>query len=180
MADSVLEKPLEFTITRDKKPGLIDRIMIKLGFRPEKIVFEIKRPTLRMNYHLTELFISLQSVKTGTVDVLDADWKNEMRIKNIPIMAKIVATYIHGNPKSKTPESLIDFVLDNVNEDDLLSITKLINGEMDIIPFTVSIALMKNLDVLSQGLKEASPADTRETIALGDSLETLQSISDGQ
>lgn len=164
IADAVIEAPSEIKIILDH-PSLWDRILIKLGIKPKELIFTVKRPSLRMALKITSLSQEIQDLKVPDKD--QKDWANEMRVANTMKLAEIVATYIHGNAKEKTPQSLIDFVLDNVNDDDLVRINRIIDSQTNIIPFISSIASMRNLDVVTKSL-EASPTDTGGTIALGE------------
>lgn len=170
IADAVIGAPSDIKISIDN-PGLWDRILIRAGLKKGFLVFEIKRPTLGLAHKITSLRQELKDLKTPEKDT-QKDWANEMRAENTFKLAEIVATYIHGKWREKTPQSLIDYVLDNVDDDDLNSINQIIDSQINIIPFISSIASMRNLDVVTRSL-EASLQDTGETIAPGESSETL-------
>lgn len=175
VAQAITEEPTEIIITREPD-GWLDKLLIKYGYRSLKRSFFIKPQSLRMNYKITSLLmdISIEKMKEGDVN----DWSNRMRINNTFILAEIIATYFHGKPKEQTPLHLIDYFMDNMTDEELLDVTNIIKGYMDIIPFMNSISSIRSLDVISPGLSEESPADTGEIIAHGESLEAQQSTSD--
>lgn len=164
IADAVIETPAEFTIKLDN-PSFWDRVLIWLNIKKDRVKFTIKRPSLRLAFKITALKHKLSDLKIPDNDQLD--WANEFREANTNGIAEIVATYIHGNPKEETPKWLVEFVLDNVNDHDLMSISKIIDSQTNILPFISSIASMISLDIVSKSL-EASPQDTGEIIAPGE------------
>lgn len=164
ISDAVISAPSEIKITLDN-PTIWDRILIKFRLKQKDLIFTVRRPSLRMAMKITSLSQELKDIKVPDTD--QKDWSNEMRVANTLKLAEIVATYIHSNANEKTPQSLIDFVLDNVNDDDLVRINRIIDSQTNIIPFISSIASMRNLDVVTKSL-EASPTSTGETIALGE------------
>lgn len=173
VADTITEKPIEITVTREPD-GWIDRLLIRMGWRSLTQTFFIKPPSLRLAYTITSLFTELETSKPLAGEY--NDWGNNIRSKNTKIMALIIATYVHGRPKEKTPQHLVDFFLDNITDSELEAITTIIKDQLDIVPFLNSIALIRSLDLISPALK-ASPADTGEIIAPGESSVPQQNTS---
>lgn len=164
IAGAVIESPTEFKIKLDN-PSRWDKILIWLRLKKSEIVFEVKRPCLGLAMKITELSQQLKDVPVP--DSRQEDWANDFRASNTLKLAEILATYIHGKWREKTPQWLIDFVLDNVNDYDLAAINRIIDSQTNILPFISSIASMRSLDVVTKSL-EASPPSTGETIALGE------------
>lgn len=165
IAASVVERP-DFLTIKIENPSFWDRILIWLKIKKDRVTFTIKRPSIGLTHRLTELFQDLKDIDHP--EEREKDWANEFRAKNTFVMAEIVATYIHGKWREETPKWLIEFVLDNVDDHDLLSISKIIDSQTNILPFISSIASMISLDIVSKSL-EASPQDTEEIIAPGES-----------
>ncbi len=174
IADTVIEKPIEIAITREPK-GWLDKQLIKLGVRSLKRTFFIKPPSLRLSYAITSLFADIKIPKADKGDMVE--WGNQLRSENTHTMALIIATYLHGRPREQTPEELTDYVLDNLNDFELETITDIIREQCDIVPFTRSIASIRNLDIISPSLTKASPQDTGEIIAPGESSDQQRNIS---
>lgn len=175
IAQTVIEEPVELVIKKDRL-SILDKLMIRAGIEEDHMVFHLKPPTMRMSLKITAMLMDLEEAELDR-DGLE-DWGALMRIVNTEKMVEIVATYIHGNAKRDTPAHLINFLMDNLKDDDLERIMMIIRDQMDIVPFINSIASMRNLDVISQKTNVASLQNTGEIIAPGESSDRLQNISD--
>lgn len=173
VAHAVTEEPIEIIITREPKDWF-DSLLVRLKIRSLKKSFFVKPPSLRMVYKITALFMDIQIHKRETVDF--NDWTNEMINSNTRKMAEIVATYFHGC-KSPVPDSLIDYVMDNMTMDELDYVTSLMKSQIDVVPFINSISSIRSLDLISPSLTEESLANTGEIIALGDLSEAQPNTS---
>lgn len=173
VAHAVTEEPIEIIITREPKDWF-DSLLVRLKIRSLKRSFFVKPPSLRMVYKITALFMDIEIHKRDKEDF--NDWTNEMINSNTRKMAEIVATYFHGS-KSPVPDSLIDYVMDNMTMDELDYVTSLIKSKIDVVPFINSISSIRSLDLISPSLTEESLQNTGEIIALGDLSEAQQSTS---
>ena len=169
VANTVTEQPTEITITRKPK-DLLDRILIFLKVRSLKGKILIEVPKLGLLYQLTALYteIHIPEKKDKLID-----WGNDLLVSNIPKMAEIVATYINNKRNEKPPENLTNYILDNMDVEDLYLVTNIIKSYMDIAPFIHSISLIRSLDLISPSLMEESLPNTGEIIAPGDLSDQL-------
>jgi len=169
VADSITEEPTHIEISRDPR-NAFERVVYgqwlpKIGFEPLKKTIRLTQLSFGTLHRISSKIMDLdiQPLKDSKYN----DWTFQTINANARTIASILAAAIH-NKKSRVPESLIDFVLDSLTMKEVENLMEKLIGGLDLTAFINTITSTRSLDLLS--LNEVSPADTRETIALGESL----------
>ncbi|MBO9660274.1 MAG: hypothetical protein J7527_15750 [Chitinophagaceae bacterium] len=165
VSDTITDKTV--TISVDIKPNsAFHAFLQRLKVMPSKRLF-------RVNGLRWGSLLRISAITANMKETLN-DLLNDAQGKIItygPDVVDVVAIGLH-NKKSNPPESLKQFILDNMTAAEITDVMSVILNKMNVAGFISTIVLIKGLNVM-----ETSQDQQGSSIALGEQLEALSSTS---
>jgi len=151
--EAVLDVPTFLKVVSLAPKNIIDRVLIMMKIRRGKEqALILSALTMRTNYKLTYLIADLV---TGSNQKGEMEKILEVINLNTFLMANIVATAIH-NKNSKTPDYLVDTVLDNFSQAELKIAIKEVYRRLDVQTFFECLTSLRTLS-LFENIQDQTP-----------------------
>lgn len=156
--EAVLDVPTFLKVVSTPK-NIIDRFLIMMKIRKGKEqALILSALSMRTNYKLTYLIADLV---TGSNQKGEMEKVLEVINLNSFLMANILATAIH-NKNSKTPDYLIDTVLDNFSQAELKLAISEVYRRLDVQTFFESLGSLRTLSLFENIQDQTPPGQLSE------------------
>lgn len=144
-ADTILQEPVRVEVDVIFA-GKIERLLIKLGLRPAKRIFNMDPMVYAKGIRISKMLLDIDADAFRKADNLLAVTQ-KMYAEHGEALARIIATAV-SDPRKEPPKSLVKFFLTNLTPKDGITIIGKIITQSDVASFMTTIISAKGMSLL--------------------------------